>query len=1638
MADNKIVAQFILQEDGTLKRVSGDISRLAAETDRLANSNAKFNEQQARTYKGMQGIAGNSSNVTKEFSKQNQILGMEGFGLVGAYAVLASNLFAAQAAFLALQRASELTTLQNSLDYMGSIAGRNLSALASEVVELTGNTLALGDAMRTTSVATTSGFSSSQLKQLTTVALGASTALGRNMTDSMDRLVKGTAKMEAEILDELGLLVKVEEASKKYADAMGIAGRELTQFEKVQAFTNEAIAQGLDKYGKVAEKIDPEPYAKLAASILEAGTAVGTFINETLRFGDAANYLSENIGALAVILSTLGLGLAKQIAPAMFKASASIEAYKEGLVESKARTLEMVGALGELTPTAKTAMEELISGGDAATAQAAALNSLNDSLDYYTKKQKEFPEGSEKYAYYTAKIKERDEQIKRVTEGVQNYTQAQKQFEAQMSRTAAIENASMGTLRGLRASIEDVKDSYKSYSASARTSGKANSLLASSLVTVKSAAFAAGTAVRAAGAAFATFLPYIGMIITAVTVAYGAIKDKFFPEDLVQKRIDEAVEKLDYFSDVLKNTNDLIKDGNYSTADSYDTLAGVIDTFSEAAISAVSSARSSILKDMGETQKALAATFKEMEKPPSVIDWKAYLPWTDSTADMSKKLKEQKDALARADKEILLATSKSFIEQAKAMKEAAPGNTVFDSAAMDGYVSSLKDLNAKLTKGEITVAKYQASLRMLNSDIAAISATNKGVSDSVASFNQAVLDSQKKIRAPFQDFTEGLQEVFLNLDLLEERYKKAFDAAKANPSLENTKALEEANALLDEQKAKLEGLKIPTRFLVEAAQNRELATKNYLAYLERTQDSYRGLYTTSLSHQNTLSLITSTQVKEGGIAVAIAEQQNAAEEAKLKLLQNQLNTEISTTAESEKDAQYNAKIFKLKSDIRATQLSILSAAELTAIESKAAAEQDQKSLAVSKEKAKILAIQNAQLIASRAATGLDTELEQAREQIRLKKEYLTTLQKEAKIELDLLKASRDRELGQLDSAMKTADSAELERLKAIKAEKEAAYEVSIANLINQQGAQQKVAKAEQDSLEAALKVTEVIKEQDKYLESQLAHREHAVSLAKAQISSAAALRDLEIQMASLTNAPNAKALAYEAAIQNALDTIEAEKLSNELALNRLEIERQITAAKFEATGGVIDDKEQAILDRLDKQIAKTKELNALNAGTAMTGVTSAALSNVAGASSSPNSAMNALPDSFTQSQERIDAAIATEQAIATARIKVQEEYNRLSHSLVNAKTSGEKDAILASMQSLVAQQDTLTEAAALATQERTLATMGAISNMTGAMGETFKEFGPEGAVIGTLLEGISTSTEAISSAFALMESNSASSTQKTIGALQAVGSVISSIGAISAAASDQRISALDREIDAEKARDGQSAQSLAKIAALEKKKEAEKKKAFEMDKKMKMAQTVIATATGMMQAVAQGGIFGIPIAAMIGVMGAAQLAMISSTSYQGTAASVADSGPTTVSMGSRDSAVDVASSTSAANELAYLRGDDGIGSAENFRPAFTGARHRATGGATTGFIVGEQGPELFVPEQPGTIVPNGDMQQGSSVNANINISAIDATGVEELLTAQRGNIIAMLREAANSNGETFLESVNTSEYSRSSTGINRY
>ena len=83
----------------------------------------------------------------------------------------------------------------------------------------------------------------------------------------------------------------------------------------------------------------------------------------------------------------------------------------------------------------------------------------------------------------------------------------------------------------------------------------------------------------------------------------------------------------------------------------------------------------------------------------------------------------------------------------------------------------------------------------------------------------------------------------------------------------------------------------------------------------------------------------------------------------------------------------------------------------------------------------------------------------------------------------------------------------------------------------------------------------------------------------------------------------------------------------------------------------------------------------------------------------------------------------------------------------------------------------------------------------------------------------------------------------------------------------------------------------------------------------------------------------------------------------------------------------------------------------------------AQGGAVSKgrpIIVGERGPELFVPNQTGQITQNARGIGGQGAVVNFNITTLDASGFEDMLVRSRGTISNIINQSLNEKGVTNL------------------
>ncbi len=306
MAKNTVEIGVKVKDDGSVEKMALKSKNAAKGLDGLGKS--------ANTAdRNIKGAAQASANGTKNFSKMAQGAG----GLVGVYATLAASAFAVSAAFQFLKSAMDFKNLLEGQKALGAVTGVAYKTISDSLVEATNGQLRYAEAAKAAAIGTASGISPDQLARLGSAAKNASIALGRDLGDSFDRLIRGVTKAEPELLDELGIILRLENATRKYGLEIGKSKDELNEFERSQAVANEVLSQAERKFGAMEKMMDPtahslNQFAKAFDDLLnKIKTGVATVI------GPIASFLADNMMALSGAVALFAGSLLKQVLPSM-------------------------------------------------------------------------------------------------------------------------------------------------------------------------------------------------------------------------------------------------------------------------------------------------------------------------------------------------------------------------------------------------------------------------------------------------------------------------------------------------------------------------------------------------------------------------------------------------------------------------------------------------------------------------------------------------------------------------------------------------------------------------------------------------------------------------------------------------------------------------------------------------------------------------------------------------------------------------------------------------------------------------------------------------------------------------------------------------------------------------------------------------------------------------------------------------------------------------------------------------------------------------------------------------------------------------------------------------------------------------
>lgn len=1468
MAANEVKLTIRVGDDGSLDVVAKKSKQAAKETEKVGKATDKTRKSREKYNKGEKGVAGATSNSTKAFSKMRETM-TGGGGLVPAYATLAANVFALSAAFGVLRRAAQVEQLTQGLAEMGRASGLAMGTLAKGMQEATKNALSLEEAMRATSMITSAGLDPSLVDDFGTAAQKAAVALGRNTQDALERFTRGVTKLEPELLDEIGLFVRVDEASEAYARTLGKNVSQLTNFEKRQAFANATLEQANEKFGNV--NVDANPYDTLAAAFADLSKAGLNLLNNVLvpLITFVSGSSTALIGVMALFASTISKQLVGSLADYSDKAKNIADANK-GLSKTTRENLNFFNR----SSTTLSNLSDSLKDGTAATYE------YDKAVDGQARSQRRNLTSLQKGVITQEEYTKRLKTNKKAINEIRGAEMRQRASSAALAESKAI-NALQAGRYGV--ALKNLRRSMLLYRGSLGAATKAQGFFTKSLRVGSVALKAFGTAARLAGAAFSLLLGPISLAIMAFSLlveGFKAVRQQFISEEtkLLEKRLESLKETSEELAANFKEIDSAVagnSDKITSVTKTYiaygNTLSTVVEKAQELAATDAPAAPKETAKFLQEqinNSQKLQKIFEETYGTTIIRELNGDL---HNQLDITLELIKAQQAQSMAVRGIEEAFKNAEIASADYFTSLRPKTTV-DSIgdALNEVVNSLSGNAGGVDIGAIIEENVNKSPSLKNlMEMTLIPEANPQALASLQTINDQIQEQEKIVRALQAAQTEYNKQkeysASINTGITLEREGIALGRMRLQQSQI------QVNIEADRKKAQKDQL-IELRNIIDAERVRQITSKNAIALAKSELSEVQARNDISIS--GTKALVIAKR--------KVTDIQLADLEGQLKTNQSLLRTNLTEQTR----ADIKQLVLKLEQDIKT-----LTEQRVNELES-----------IVMLEEANVGMIQ-AQQKGAKAMIDMQSRLNS-----------------EVKKELDARKSI-------LESQLTLTNSRDPNR----------GYDPRIT---------------------------------------------------------AGQARDIE------------KSLLPE--------KVQAEETAFNIRKQGIELEFALLEAQTKLLVAQLRLQAEQTKDPAFSKLANTIETDFLAPGGTLAKLKEATLS-------------------ATEQQHK-----ATMLAIGADYIKSVSKANQEGLSGTQSGSVQERGASFVGMLGEGAQSGT--DAAPLSML------LQGIQNTVTPLMEDLKKLGPEGEVMASVAGGAMSIATAYQFAAEQIEASTGKASEgavKTAATLQVISTAMSAMSNIMQASASANIAEIDKQIAAEKKRDGKSAQSVAKIDALEKKKDKAKRKAFEQQKKMQMGMVAINTAASIAANVAAAssaaaaagpaapGVFAGVLGMLNGItlaLGAAQIAMIAGTSYQGggSIGGGGSGGATSVSVGERSTSTDLARSQGGAGELAYFRGARGQGGPEDFRPAFAGYKNRAEGG-NTAFMVGEQGPELFVPERPGRIVPNDDVQQGTPVNATINISAVDAAGVEDVLMNQRGNIISMIRDAANAQGDGFLENINVAE-----------
>ena len=213
------------------------------------------------------------------------------------------------------KEAAQLKSMERAF---GGLSGgaENASIAIDRLTQATNGTLSEFDLFQQANNAMILGVTknSDEMARMFDMAQRLGNALGKDTRLSVESLITGIGRQSRLMLDNIGIIVKADQAYAAYAAELGTTADNLTKSEKRQAFMNAALKAGEEALARMPDEVlnADQQFQKLSASLNNASKAIGAgFMPLAKALASALTAISNGMDAKRVqaFVTVIGVSL---------------------------------------------------------------------------------------------------------------------------------------------------------------------------------------------------------------------------------------------------------------------------------------------------------------------------------------------------------------------------------------------------------------------------------------------------------------------------------------------------------------------------------------------------------------------------------------------------------------------------------------------------------------------------------------------------------------------------------------------------------------------------------------------------------------------------------------------------------------------------------------------------------------------------------------------------------------------------------------------------------------------------------------------------------------------------------------------------------------------------------------------------------------------------------------------------------------------------------------------------------------------------------------------------------------------------------------------------------------------------------